>query len=113
MMKYWKLITGVVLGVIGFLLYKKYADKNNNAQALPVDVVKDDIKAVDVKIEEVKEQKAKVEEAKAEVKEEIKKSKQKSAEVKEQIAAVEKNESVESVTADEAAEYLKKFSKKQ
>ena len=52
-MKYWKLFTGVVIGVIGFLLYKKYADKNNNAQALPVDVVKNDIKAVDVKIEEV------------------------------------------------------------
>ena len=111
-MKYWKLFTGVVIGVIGFLLYKKYADKNNNAQALPVDVVKNDIKDVDVKIEAVQEQKAQVEEVKAEIKEDIKKSKQKSAEIKEQIAAVEKKETVATVDAKEAAEYLKKFSKK-
>jgi len=111
-MKYWKLFTGVVIGVIGFLLYKKYADKNNNAQALPVDVVKNDIKDVDVKIEAVQEQKAQVDEVKAEIKEDIKKSKQKSAEVKQQIAAVEKKETVATVDADEAAAYLKKFSKK-
>lgn len=112
-MKYWKLFTGVVLGVIGFLLYKKYADKNNNAQALPVDVVKDDIKVTETKIEEVKEQKEKVEEVKQEIKEDIKKSKKKSSEIKEQIAAVETEPVQDTVDADEAAEYLKKFSKKQ
>lgn len=112
MLKYWKLFTGVVLGVIGFILYKKYNDKNNNAQALPVDVVKNDIKTTEAKIEEVKAEKEKVEEVKKEVKEEIKKSKQKSAEIKEQIAAVEKKETEATVDANEAAEYLKKFSNK-
>jgi len=112
MMKYWKLFTGVVIGVIGFILYNKYTNKNNNAQALPVDVVKNDIKEVDVKIEEVQVEKSKVEQAKVIVKEEIKQSKQKSAEVKEQIAAVEKIDTVEAVDANEATAYLKKFSKK-